>query len=63
MFVAGMIISDDGRGLSGRGPSIGNGMETMRERAEELGGSLSVVDSNGTVVTAVLPLLRDGARR
>jgi signal transduction histidine kinase len=57
-------VRDDGRGL-GRswGGRSGHGLETMRERAEELGGSLSVVDSDGTVVTAVLPLLRDGVRR
>ncbi len=55
-------VGDDGRGLAGRS-GAGHGLETMRERAEELGGRLSVVDGDGTVVTATLPLaghLRDG---
>ena len=35
----------------------GSGLETMRERAEELGGSLELLDrpGGGTVVEAVLP--------
>jgi signal transduction histidine kinase len=49
-------VGDDGRGLGGSAGSTGNGLETMRERAEELGGTLSVVDDHGTVVSAVLPV-------
>jgi signal transduction histidine kinase len=48
-------VTDDGRGLAG--PTPGNGLETMRERAEELGGSLSIVDDGGVGITAVLPLV------
>jgi signal transduction histidine kinase len=48
-------ISDDGSGLDGAAAS-GNGLETMRERAEELRGSLRVASSAaGTTVTAELP--------
>jgi signal transduction histidine kinase len=51
-------VADDGVGL---GPdatrSTGTGLGTMRERAEELGGTLTVHgDGGGTRVTAVLPL-------
>jgi signal transduction histidine kinase len=47
-------VTDDGRGLAGG--SRGNGLDTMRERAEELGGTLSIMDGHGVTVTAVLPL-------
>ena len=50
-------VSDDGRGLS---PSRGRGvgLDSMRERAEELGGSLVVepLPTGGTRVRAMLPL-------
>jgi len=50
-------ISDDGRGLP---PSYhpGVGLNSMRERAEELGGSCRIVagKNGGTQVTAVLPI-------
>jgi signal transduction histidine kinase len=49
-------VADDGRGAlpEQRG---GAGLETMRERAEEIGGSLELLprDGGGTVVRAVLP--------
>ena len=50
-----VTVADDGTGLPRRGP--GAGLDTMRERAEELGGSLAVLprDGGGTVVRAVLP--------
>ena len=48
-------IRDDGIGL-GPGSSGGHGLQTMRERAEELGGTLSVDGSHGTVVRATIPL-------
>lgn len=51
-------IRDDGSGFSdARRPGVGIG--SMRERAEELGGSCTITSSpnDGTVVTAVLPLM------
>ena len=50
-----VTVADDGTGLPRRGS--GAGLDTMRERAEELGGSLAVLprDGGGTVVRAVLP--------
>jgi signal transduction histidine kinase len=54
-----VTISDDGRGFDVRiqgAPRSGNGMETMRERAEELRGRLTVdSDGSGTTVTVHLP--------
>jgi signal transduction histidine kinase len=49
-------VRDDGRGLAGP-PISGHGLQTMRERAEELRGQLSVRSGNGTVVVAELPML------
>ena len=50
-------VSDDGRGL-GEGPRLGNGLRTMRERAQEVGGSFGIRSSAaGTAVNARLPLL------
>lgn len=48
-------VRDDGRGLAGR-PGVG--LQAMRERADELGGTLTVVPLawGGTVVRARLPL-------
>jgi signal transduction histidine kinase len=49
-------ICDDGVGLPAT-QQPGVGLTSMRERAEELGGSFTVVSDKGeTVVTAVLPL-------
>jgi len=50
-------VRDDGRGLE-RDSGIGHGLRTMRERAEELRGSLAVeeVAEGGTEVVARLPL-------
>jgi two-component system, NarL family, sensor kinase len=53
--VAVLQVEDDGIGMvSAR---AGHGLATMRERAEELGGSLTVLPASlqGTVVTAVIP--------
>src|SRR5829696_1221647 len=49
-------VADDGKGADAV-RSGGSGLETMRERAEELGGSLELVPrtGGGTVVRAVLP--------
>jgi two-component system, NarL family, sensor kinase len=52
-------IEDDGHGMNGT-RSIGIGLQSMRERAEELGGTLTVTRGAGglgTRVTAVLPCL------
>jgi signal transduction histidine kinase len=55
-----VTVADDGRGPdeSGSGATSGLGSRTMRERAAELGGTLSIRTGGrgGTVVTAVLPL-------
>jgi len=49
-------VSDDGRGLAGDRPA-GVGLDSMRTRAEELGGRFSVAAAGGgTTVTAELPL-------
>ena len=51
-----VTIVDDGSGL-GEDRHEGNGLATMRERAEELGGSLSVADTHpGVRVEAQLPV-------
>ena len=56
-------VSDDGRGI-GEDREPGVGLSSMRERAEELGGSCVVESpiSGGTRVSARLPYARDAAR-
>lgn len=56
-------VSDDGRGL-GEDYEPGVGLSSMRERAEELGGSCTIeaVPSGGTRVTALLPCAPDGPK-
>jgi signal transduction histidine kinase len=53
-----LVVDDDGHGLTVRSSSAGSGLglDSMRQRAEEIGGSL-IVESGptGTTVTAVLP--------
>jgi signal transduction histidine kinase len=50
-------VRDDGRGLGSRdGGSRGHGIGSMRERAEELSGSLYLDGTDGTTVIAELPL-------
>ena len=51
-------VTDDGRGLPVTGPEPGVGLASMRERAEEMGGTCRVVDApgGGTRVLAELPL-------
>lgn len=55
-----VVVEDDGcgRGPAPMSPTRGNGLGTMREWAEELGGALDVDDrpGGGTVVRARLPL-------
>ncbi|OUC07861.1 hypothetical protein RY27_12390, partial [Litorilinea aerophila] len=52
-----LTVQDDGRGMAGAARS-GVGLASMRERAEELGGTLIVqgAPGRGILVTAVLPL-------
>jgi len=52
----GLEVEDDGRG-TGRGPGPGVGLSSVRERAEELGGTLVVgpAPAGGTRVRAELP--------
>jgi signal transduction histidine kinase len=53
-------IADDGRGI-GPDSSIGVGMTSMRERAAELGGELTIEprDGGGTRVVAILPIAHE----
>jgi signal transduction histidine kinase len=53
-----LAVVDDGRGLSDV-YRPGLGLTSMRERAEEVGGSLAIDGSHGTRVTALLPLRAD----
>jgi signal transduction histidine kinase len=56
-----LVVEDDGKGLGEReGDRQGFGLIGMRERAEQLGGELSVAaaEGGGTRVTAVLPAQR-----
>lgn len=52
-----LVVTDDGIGFADRG-SPGIGLTSMRQRADELGGSLRVepAESGGTRVTARLPV-------
>jgi signal transduction histidine kinase len=54
-----ITVSDDGCGPPA-GPSQGHGLHTMRERAEELRGRVTIAAApeGGTVVSAALPLPR-----
>ncbi len=57
-----IAISDDGTGLLASG-SHGHGLDIMRERAEELGGTVTVRDgSPGVRVEARLPAVTAPAR-
>jgi signal transduction histidine kinase len=49
-----LTVRDDGRGL-GR-PSGGHGLATMRERAMELGGVLTLADHDGVTVRTCIPV-------
>jgi len=52
-----LIICDDGVGLPSQ-PDMGMGLHSMRERAEELGGTLTVGPNSpaGSCIVALLPL-------
>jgi two-component system, NarL family, sensor histidine kinase UhpB len=54
-----VIVSDDGEGLPKGGGHFGYGLVGMRERVEDLGGTLSISnrsDGRGVTVVATLPL-------
>lgn len=54
-----VVVSDDGRGPGvGPEPGHGHGIDSMRQRALDVGGRLAVgtATSGGTTVSAVLPL-------
>jgi signal transduction histidine kinase len=59
----GVSVIDDGRGLANVS-NAGVGLTSMRERAEELGGTLLLLtnDAGGTTVEASLPLAGGNAR-
>jgi two-component system sensor histidine kinase UhpB len=49
-------VRDDGAGLAAE-PGVGVGLSSMRERSEELGGTLTISsDGTGTSVEARLPI-------
>ena len=52
-----LTVVDDGSGAPPNG--VGNGLSTMRERAEELGGTCTVTfrPGQGTTVEALLPTM------
>jgi signal transduction histidine kinase len=55
-------VSDDGQGAD-EGQGDGSGLSTMRERAEELGGTFSFTTGARTQVTATIPLSGTTAER
>jgi signal transduction histidine kinase len=53
-----LTVVDDGRGVAPSAVRTGHGLQTMRERAEELRGRLRVHSGIGTTVVAELPVPR-----
>ena len=53
-----LTLNDDGKGFDTAQPSEGNGLESMRHRAERMGGRLEVdsPSGEGTTVTLKAPL-------
>jgi len=57
-------VSDDGCGVDANDPTlVGHGLQTMRERAEELRGHLDIDSTGGTTILAELPLPSSARRR
>lgn len=56
-------VQDDGQGFAGAASEHGFGLSSLRERAHALGGQCTIrsTPEEGTVVEAVLPLLRGAA--
>ena len=55
--VVGVVIEDDGTGFDVGTRSPGVGLESMRARAEEIGGRLTISSTaRGTVIEALLPV-------
>ena len=55
-----LSVRDDGRGLAPRTP-FGVGLTSLRERATELGGTISIESNRLTTLTASIPLVEDTA--
>lgn len=52
-----VVIQDNGKGLGGRTKQSGHGLKNMRMRAERLGGTIEILDDNGTrLVLTTKPL-------
>jgi signal transduction histidine kinase len=51
-----MSVRDNGTGFLDGAASAGNGLQTMRERVDEVRGRLRVCGQDGTLVEAELPL-------
>lgn len=56
-----MDIADDGRGFDPSQASAGFGLKTMRDRAEELSGSLTIESERGggTAIAVALPIMEN----
>jgi signal transduction histidine kinase len=60
-FTSGSVhlsVTDDGAGMeTGRGPGVGQGLAGMKERAAEIGGTLSIgaTPAGGTAVQVEVP--------
>jgi len=51
-----LTVKDDGRGLEAARAGDGHGLQSMRRRAEGLGGTLQIVSRGGTTVVLRVPL-------
>jgi signal transduction histidine kinase len=59
-----VVVADDGRGVGpGSATAGGHGLQTMRERCEELRGRFAVTDGGGTTVSALIPVRTAGRSR
>ena len=56
-------IQDNGQGFSRKEIIEGRGLNNMTQRAEELGGSLSIESTigQGTILNVTIPLPNDGS--
>jgi signal transduction histidine kinase len=51
-----IIISDNGIGLSHKAKAFSNGLENMKNRMKNIGGSFEIENKNGTTVKLTVPL-------